>query len=77
MNNEERIIINVVLALRDTAAKAMEKTRVENKSNYSTYREEERFTEYETYSRDWIIGRLLGMADTIDALTTTADLTAA
>jgi predicted DNA-binding transcriptional regulator YafY len=64
------IIKNVVAALRDTAAKAAEKTRTVTKEHdYQSYgREKEVTYETDTYSRDWIAGRILGMADMIDAL---------
>ena len=60
-------------ALRDSAAKALEVTEIEvpdfeaemlNPRFKPLTRKEVR----ETYSKEWIAGRLLGMADTIEAL---------
>jgi hypothetical protein len=67
----------LIAALRDTAAKATEVTEVDvldfeqemmrphfNRAEPLTRKERR-----ETFSKDWIAGRLLGMADTIEALT--------
>jgi hypothetical protein len=63
----------LIAALRDTAAKANETREVE-RPNYEmnpTWRSGQQATVTETvesFSKDWIAGRLLGMADTLEAL---------
>jgi hypothetical protein len=65
--------IRLIAALRDTATKATE-TKEVTRPNYDinpTWRSGEAVTvteHVEAYSKDWIAGRLLGMADTLEAL---------
>jgi hypothetical protein len=66
------LLETVVAALRDTASKTLETKSIERAaSQYSGlpgYSQAERPYEVEAFSRDWIAGRLLGMADTIEAV---------
>ena len=62
----------LVAALRDTAAKGVEKVRTERKNprRYGgAYDEPENITEeYDRYSREWIVGRIEGLADAIETI---------
>ncbi len=72
---DDKMLEMVVAALRDTAAKTLEtKTRKEKRfvqdhiyGGRPPEQEEVDVTE-EAYSKDWIAGRLLGMADAIEAM---------
>jgi hypothetical protein len=60
----------IVVAIRDMAEKVNEqevtKRMERDSSNY--YQEREVQYHSEKYSKDWIAGRLLGMADMLDAM---------
>lgn len=63
----------LIAALRDTAAKATETktikvSRMEMDDFMRNRPAPDREEEVEAYSKEWIAGRLLGMADTIEAL---------
>lgn len=62
----------LIAALRDTADKATSTEQTEVPSTRcGQYGIEEAYTYKETrdrYSRDWVAGRLLGMADTLEAM---------
>jgi hypothetical protein len=67
----------LIAALRDTAAKALEVTEVDvpdfeaemRSPHFNRDRPLTRKEARDTYSKDWIAGRLLGMADVIEAMT--------
>lgn len=67
----------LIAALRDTAEKATSTEKVEVPSTRrGQYGLEEAYTYTEThdrYPREWIAGRLLGMADTLEAMLGLAD----
>jgi hypothetical protein len=65
----------VVAALRDTAAKVNETATIERteRNPMRSWEAQTVTDEVEKYSKDWIAGRLLGMADTIEALTALRD----
>jgi hypothetical protein len=62
----------LVAALRDTAAKGVEKVRTERKNPnryIGGYDQPETITdEYDRYSREWIVGRIEGLADAIETI---------
>lgn len=65
-------IANVIAALRDTAGKVNEQV-VENRvvhpaGDYGFLRDEIQQFSTERYSKDWIAGRLIGMADILEAV---------
>ena len=67
-------ISKVIAALRDTAQKATETkevTRPNDMINHGWSRDAPSIVieHVEAYSKDWIAGRLLGMADTLEAMT--------
>ena len=67
----------LIAALRDTAAKATQVTEIEvpdfeAEMRNPRFNRDQPLTRKETrdtYSKDWIAGRLLGMADVIEAMT--------
>jgi hypothetical protein len=65
----------LIAALRDTAEKATSTETIERVGKrHGNYGIEENYSYPETsdrYSRDWIAGRLLGMADTLEAMLVT------
>ena len=65
-------IDRIVAALRDTAAKGVE-TREEayvdyDHTQYLGRQEVTRTRKVEAYSREWLVGRIEGMADTLEAM---------
>lgn len=65
-------LTRLIAALRDTAEKAVSTDTVEVPSTRrGQYGIEEKYTYTEMrdrYSREWIAGRILGMADTLEAM---------
>lgn len=67
-------ISRLIEALRDTAHKATETKEVTRPSfeinhNWRQAAPDTVTEHVEAYSKDWIAGRLLGMADTLEAMT--------
>ncbi len=66
----------LIAALRDTAAKGTEVTEIEvpdfqeliANPRFDRVQPSTRKETRDTYSKDWIAGRLLGVADTLEAL---------
>ncbi|MBF9234695.1 hypothetical protein [Microvirga alba] len=66
----EAVLSQVVAALRDTADKTLKvEERKRTGYNHVPGGFGEQISVVETYPREWVAGRLLGMADMIEAIT--------